>query len=171
MLPYRASASERGIGVAVNESTSASVPFPIRVRRWFTPKRCCSSMTTRLQSAGTTSGSSNAWVPNSAQSQRFPSQTLTGGEMLTVFRGGCIRGFLAERVTQNLHCEYLTGGSADGPHSSHRSAPKARDEGVASNNLPGLKIEYGNGISHTSIVAHPFGFLVPLCAHPRVLQS
>ena len=55
MSPYWASASERGIGVAVITRTSTAWPFSARSMRWRTPKRCCSSTTTRRRSWKSTS--------------------------------------------------------------------------------------------------------------------
>ena len=68
MLPNSASASERGIGVAVSESASTAAPLASSLARCSTPKRCCSSMMARLQRAGATSSSSSAWVPISTVS-------------------------------------------------------------------------------------------------------
>ena len=42
--PNSVSASVRGIGVAVMMSTCGASPVCLSANRWFTPKRCCSSM-------------------------------------------------------------------------------------------------------------------------------
>ena len=68
MLPNSASASERGIGVAVSESASTASPLASSLARCSTPKRCCSSMMARLQRTGATSSSSSACVPISTAS-------------------------------------------------------------------------------------------------------
>ena len=62
--PYTVRARVRGIGVAVMISTSGAYSdLFTRAARWFTPKRCCSSVTTKARWANTTSSCNSAWVP------------------------------------------------------------------------------------------------------------
>ena len=53
-LRRRVSARERGIGVAVSNSTSGASPLFISAERCSTPKRCCSSITTSPRWANST---------------------------------------------------------------------------------------------------------------------
>ncbi len=84
--PYFASASVRGIGVAVMCSTcgasrspidsppgTAPAPFPSSAARWRTPKRCCSSTTATASARKRTSGSINACVPTISPSSPLAS--------------------------------------------------------------------------------------------------
>ena len=62
--PKTVIATVRGIGVAVITSTWGGQPaLSVRAARCSTPKRCCSSTTTRPRSANITFSSSSAWVP------------------------------------------------------------------------------------------------------------
>ena len=62
--PNTVIATVRGIGVAVITSTCGGQPaLSVRAARCSTPKRCCSSTTTRPRSANSTFSSSSAWVP------------------------------------------------------------------------------------------------------------
>ena len=61
--PYRVSASERGMGVAVITSRCGLVPLERSAARCSTPKRCCSSTTTNCRSANVTGSSIRACVP------------------------------------------------------------------------------------------------------------
>ena len=62
--PKTVIATVRGIGVAVITSTCGGVPaLSVSAARCSTPKRCCSSTTTRPRSANCTCSSSSAWVP------------------------------------------------------------------------------------------------------------
>ena len=62
--PKTVIATVRGIGVAVMTSTCGGLPaLSVRAARCSTPKRCCSSTTTRPRSANCTVSCSSAWVP------------------------------------------------------------------------------------------------------------
>ncbi len=62
--PKTVIATVRGIGVAVMTRTWGGVPaLSVRAARCSTPKRCCSSTTTRPRSASSTDCSSKACVP------------------------------------------------------------------------------------------------------------
>ena len=57
------SASVRGMGVADMTSRCGRVPLPTSAARCSTPKRCCSSVTTRARFLNSTSSESSACVP------------------------------------------------------------------------------------------------------------
>ena len=64
MSPYAVSASVLGMGVAVIASRSAPAPLLLSAARWLTPKRCCSSITTRVSRRNSRSSDMMAVVPN-----------------------------------------------------------------------------------------------------------
>ena len=68
-------ATVRGIGVAVMTSTCGAVPLARSASRCSTPKRCCSSMTTRPRSLNSTPSLSSAWVPTTMPAS--PSRCLS----------------------------------------------------------------------------------------------
>ena len=61
--PYSISDSVRGMGVADMTSTLGASPFSDSSVRWRTPKRCCSSVTTRPRFLYSTPSVISAWVP------------------------------------------------------------------------------------------------------------
>ena len=66
MSAYFVCASVRGIGVAVIASVCGAALFSRSVLRWLTPKRCCSSITTRPSSRNDTLSVSSACVPTAS---------------------------------------------------------------------------------------------------------
>ena len=52
-----------GVAVMTRTLVPPSRPLDCRARRWWTPKRCCSSMMATARSLKTTSGWNRAWVP------------------------------------------------------------------------------------------------------------
>ena len=63
MSPNAVSTSVRGIGVAVITSMSGALPLAVIARRWWTPKRCCSSTIASTRSWKTTASWNSACVP------------------------------------------------------------------------------------------------------------
>ena len=94
-------AKVRGIGVAVIAKISGLAPFWRSFCRWFTPKRCCSSMMAKPKFLNSTSSWIKAWVPITMSIS--PALTASKSSLRTFLRiPPTNRPILTSKLAKNL---------------------------------------------------------------------
>ena len=119
MSPKAVSTSVRGIGVAVITSMSGALPLAVIARRWWTPKRCCSSTIASTRSWKTTASWNSACVPMtmSIAPEAMPVEYL--GALAALFAAGQDRRAAGRPARRAARWSQNAGGRG------FRSAPSA----------------------------------------------